>query len=87
MTSRTIWMLKRPWIAVRMVAPMAPTEAASVGEATPAKMDPRTAIISARGGRRALNTRIIRSRLEIWARISGSMGGAHSGLILAMIKM
>ena len=35
---------------VRIVAPTEPTEAASVGEAIPAKIEPKTAIIKKRGG-------------------------------------
>lgn len=46
-----------PLSIVRTMAPAAPTAAASVGEATPKKIDPSTAMIRAPGGSRDLTTR------------------------------
>ena len=42
--------------AANKIEPIAPTEAASVGVAKPVNIDPRTAMINARGGNKVLNS-------------------------------
>ena len=41
-------------LAANKIAPIAPTDAASVGVAKPDKIEPKTAIIKKRGGKRTL---------------------------------
>ena len=53
-------MLNLRFRRVSTVAPTAPTAAASVGEATPAKIDPRTDIMRKSGGKRARSTLLAR---------------------------
>ena len=49
-TERSMGMEKRPLAIVRTRPPTAPTEAASVGEAMPAKIEPSTPTIRTRAG-------------------------------------
>ena len=72
---------------VSRVAPTAPTAAASVGEAMPAKMEPSTATMRNRGGNRALPTRAANWRGEMAASSALGMAGAHLGRSQEMIKM
>ena len=87
MTSIRVFRLSFPCMAVRSVAPTAPTAAASVGEAIPAKIDPNTAIIRNKGGIRAFITLLRISALEMLSRYSWGIGGAHSGLTVAIMDM
>ena len=86
-TSIRVFRLNLPCIAVRMEAPTAPTAAASVGLAIPAKIEPKTATIKKSGGTRAFITRLRMSALEMPSSTSWGMGGADSGLMVATIKM
>ena len=59
-SSAAVWRPRRSLIAllsVSMIAPSEPTDADSVGVATPATIDPSTAMISRIGGMRAMTTR------------------------------
>ena len=58
MTPRSIAIENRPLSIVRSRPPAAPTEAASVGEATPMKIDPSTPTMRTKAGRRARPTRL-----------------------------
>src|SRR3546814_989801 len=55
-TSFSVGMSSLRFTRARMVAPIAPTPAASVGEAMPQKMEPSTARMSRLGAIMALNT-------------------------------
>jgi hypothetical protein len=69
------------------MAPTAPTPAASVGEATPAMIEPRTAVIKNSGGSSARPTcRTITPRVKCASSALG-MGGAISGRRMATITM
>ncbi len=78
MTPRSISIEKRPLTTVRMSPPAAPTEAASVGEATPAKIDPSTPTTSTNAGRSASPTRFTTSARKA-AISSAAMAGASPG--------
>ena len=66
-------------VAARNIAPMAPTLAASVGVATPIRIDPSTKTIKNSGGKTTLKTRPINSPRLIAERSSGGMDGIFSG--------
>ena len=57
MTASRIEKEKARLKAARTIAPTAPIEAASVGVANPARIEPRTATISSKGGIRARTKR------------------------------
>ena len=61
------------------MAAVAPTAAASVGEARPTKIEPSTDTISTRGGTRERITRVNISAAEIDASSSAGMAGAIFG--------
>ena len=63
---------------VSTTPPTAPTDAASVGVATPAKMAPSTATMSAKAGINAMVTRLSASLRNTASSASG-MAGAMSG--------
>jgi len=77
-TSFSIFMLKRRLTMVRIRPPAAPTEAASVGEAMPRKMEPRTPMMSTRAGIRAMVTRLSACARNAASSAAGT-GGASSG--------
>ena len=80
MTVRSISIEKRPLSMVRMSPPAAPTDAASVGEATPTKIDPNTPTISTKAGKRARPTRFAASARKAAisaASIAGASWGFH----------
>ena len=79
MTARSIARLKRPLIIVRKTPPAAPTEAASVADAMPAKIEPSTPTMSTRAGTSAIVTRLRASARKTRSSSAG-MGGASSGL-------
>ena len=72
---------------VRAVAPTAPTAAASVGDATPAKMEPSTATIRKRGGNMARVMRHRKALPPMPANSSFGMAGARSGQMMAAMRM
>ena len=76
MTARKIFMLNFLFVIVNTVAPTAPTAAASVGDAMPAKIDPNTATIKNNGGTRALDTRNASCLAPISANSSFEIAGA-----------
>ncbi len=87
MTSLRIFRENLPLAIVNTVAPIAPTAAASVGEAMPAKIDPNTATIKKSGGNSALPMRARNCKPVIALNSSVEIGGATSGRRCAMIKM
>ena len=78
MTERSIGIEKRPLTIVRISPPAAPTDAASVGEAMPAKIEPSTPTISTSAGISARTTRLNASPRKA-ASSSAGMGGARCG--------
>ncbi len=52
-------MLSFRYIAARTIAPILPTDADSVGVAIPAKIDPKTKMISVSGGKIAIIARLM----------------------------
>ncbi len=63
---------------VRKRPPAAPTDAASVGEAMPRKIEPSTPTIRAKAGIRARVTRLMASSRKAVSSLAGT-GGASSG--------
>ena len=63
-------------------APMAPTDAASVGVAMPPRIEPRTAMMSSSGGSRMSSSRPMGSRS-----VEGGKAGARSGRRQAVNRM
>ena len=78
MTSRRMGRLKRRWLMASTMAPTAPTEAASVGVAIPARIEPSTSTISSSGGTSTLRIRTSRAR-PCTLRASAGRAGARSG--------
>ena len=77
-TLRSIASENRPLAMVSSRPPMAPTDAASVGDAMPAKIEPSTPTISTSAGRRARPTRLSASARKAASSAAGT-GGARWG--------
>ena len=76
---------KAPFIRARIIAPTAPTLAASVGVAIPRSIEPSTATMSSTGGNRPLNNAV-----KTFAPSSNSsitIGGAYEGFNMAMTNI
>ena len=80
--SRSTAMDMRPRAPARTIAPTDPIAPASVGVATPAKIDPSTMRIRSSGGSITTTTRR-RSPRQGMSVISGGRAGAASGLAIA----
>ncbi len=85
--SRSTFHDMRPATAVTKIAPSAPIDAASVGAAIPAMIDPRTASTSVTGGSTTFTKRSHKSRRASASRSSFGIGGTESGRIIPRITM
>ena len=79
MTSFIAFMLSRLLNHASRIAPKAPTPAASVGVAQPAKIEPSTSTIRKVGGRKLLPI-IFQNSARVLGPMSAGNGGATSGL-------
>ena len=86
-TSRNTFIDIRPANAVTRIDPSAPIEAASVGAAMPAMIEPRTDITSSTGGTTTLKNRVHNSLRDTESRSACGIGGTHSGFTMPTITM
>ena len=84
--SRRLVELSAPRKAASTSAPLAPTPAASVGVASPPRIEPRTATISSRGGARPFSKALISGFCELGQRAPDTLEHCQARLCSRRIQ-